>query len=578
MKPPASAQGWIHWLESGPGARALAWTAAALGAVLLALLVGAKQFRGPASETTLLQAGVGRELATGRGFSSPVAYPQTVTFLAQRGGAPTAHGPWPELTLPPLYPLAVALALTGADATTYAAPIPPDGFGADYRLLGLNLLLLLLAAWQVRGLAGRLFDPAVGRLAAAGLLLSAPLWQRAVAVDGTALAMVVLLALAQLLERTLTARAESRRTAGWEWAVGAVAALLFLTDYPAAILLPLLMAGLGWRRPAAAGWVLGGFLLVAGPWMVRNVALTGSPVGLAWHEGALRAADPTADPEVRRATFSAEAPGLSLNKVANKALTGLQEGLRERIWSGGALVFAAFFVAGGLYSFRSDTANALRLAAAVGLFALLGATAVFGSGEGERHPFAYGAPLLILFGAAFVRILAGSRPRSARQVGGVLATVLILHAIPLLQDVLEPRGVHFRFPPYHPPSFARLGTELARRTDGPPIWAADVPAGAAWYSGTRVWARPATLREFYAWSVDHAPVALVLTPRTLDRPYFSELTAPRPDSPSFGDWDRVYAGLVTQRLPNGFPLTQAERLADNFWVLLDPSQPPRPGM
>ena len=89
---------------------------------------------------------------------------------------------------------------------------------------------------------------------------------------------------------------------------------------------------------------------------------------------------------------------------------------------------------------------------------------------------------------------------------------------------------------------------------------ADVPAGLAWYGRTRVWAQPATLRDFYAVQVEQPTGELLLTPKTLDRPFFSDLNA-KPKTPGFltaaipriGEWGEVYGGLLTGTFPEGIP-------------------------
>lgn len=579
MKLPATAQDWVHWLESGAGARWFIRGAVVLALIVLSTVVAYKQFRGPATELTLLQAGTGRQLARGEGFTTPVNYPQTAAVLAAAGRTPAPGGAFPELSQPPLYAAAIAAVLTLAGDKVHAPSLPPTGVQADYLLLALNIGLFWVAAFQVWRLGSRLFDPATGALAAIALLVSAPLWQATVALNGAPLAMVLLLGLLQIAERAESVLAGSRADRLWLLAAGGMCGLLFLTDYPAGLLAPLYAGWAGWRRRRAAATllVLGGFLMVAGPWCARNVALTGSPVGLAWQEVALRAGDATAEPAQRRAMLTAETLEIDLTKLGNKGLSALQADLRDRVWGGGALVLAAFFVAGWLYRFRSEPANHLRIFATAGLGVLLVGQAFLNSGEGERHPLVYGAPLLILFGAGFYSVLVASNALLASRVGWAAAGLLALQAAPLVQDVLEPRGVHFHYPPYHPAIFSSLAAEFDRRSDGPAVWMADVPAGAAWYADRQVWAQPATLRDFYAVTVDHLPLALVLTPRTLDRPYFSELTAAEATAPRFGGWDRIYAGLVSLRFPPEFPLTQQQKLTDNFVVLLDPNRPLRPG-
>jgi hypothetical protein len=71
---------------------------------------------------------------------------------------------------------------------------------------------------------------------------------------------------------------------------------------------------------------------------------------------------------------------------------------------------------------------------------------------------------------------------------------------------------------------------------------------------------------------------LLLTPKTLDRPFFSDLNA-RPKAtgflsasvPPIGQWGEVYGGLFTGALPRGFPLTSPQKLAENLYVLVNPS-------
>jgi hypothetical protein len=73
---------------------------------------------------------------------------------------------------------------------------------------------------------------------------------------------------------------------------------------------------------------------------------------------------------------------------------------------------------------------------------------------------------------------------------------------------------------------------------------------------------------------------LLLTPRTLDRPFFSQLNA-RPILPGtlaalpdrFGEWGEIYAGLLNGTVPREFPLTRPQKLAENLYVLINPAWP-----
>jgi len=591
------AQEVIHWLEVGAGARGVRLAAVLVGTLALSLIVAWKQFHGPVSETTLLQADTGRQLARGEGFTTLVNHPQTAAWLQARGVRFDPQRAYPELHHAPLYPLVIAGALRllpeGVRDELFAAPpVPPDGFGGDYVLLGLNLVLLWGAALLTYVLGCRLFDPAAGRLAAFALLVSVAIWRETVAVNGTPLLMVLAL-LAFLLWHRIEAgvgEAPARAPAGWLAALGGVCGLLFLADYPAGalVLVALGYAAARFGGPARAWallYVFCGFAFVSGPWIARNVALTGHPVGLAIQNVALKAGDPTAEPSAVRATLSADLPRVDLRKLGNKALTSLQRNLESRLWSGGAMWLGAFFVAGCLYAFRSATVNRLRWVFTAALAALLLAQAALDAGESERHVAVWLAPLLMVFGVGFFFVLLGSNAALSAWPRSLMTALLALQALPLLHDVLEPRRLHFHYPPYFPALFQGLRRELDRRgAAGQFGLMTDVPAGLAWYGQTRVWAQPPRLRDFYALTLEQPIGGLLLTPRTLDRPFFTELNA-TPILPGtlgvvpdrFGEWGGVYAGLLTGVLPREFPLGPPQKLAENLFVLLNPALPPPRG-
>jgi hypothetical protein len=601
MNRPRTAQEFIHWLEVGAGARGLKRAALLVGVVTLSLVVAFKQFRGPTTESTLVQAGVGRQLARGEGFTTQVNFGQTAAVLQARGVRFDAGRSYPELHHAPLYPLLIAGALrlvpeAQRTALFTAVPVPPDGFRGDYFLLGLNLLLLWLAALFTFLLGRRLFDePQVGWLAALALLVSVPIWEQTVAVNGTPLLMVLVLAAFlgwQRLEAEIS-RAEEEgvgRVLPWAVALGAVCGAMFLTEYSAGAL-GLVAVGYGavrgeriarWRTWLGVGV---GFAIVSGPWVGRNLALTGSPTGLAIQNVALKAGDPTAEPAATRAALQAEWPRIELRKLGNKTLTALQENLKSRLWSGGAMWLTAFFVAGWLYAFRARGTNRLRWVFTVALAVLLLAQAALNSGESDRWVAVWTAPLIMIFGAGFFFVLLGSNARLAAWPKLMTAAVLGVQALPLAHDVLEPRRLHFSYPPYFPGLFQGMREELDQRVPrGKFGLMADVPAGVAWYADVRVWAQPRRLRDFYAITLEQPVGQLLLTPSTLDRPFFSELNARAvvPGNLSavpnrFGEWGEIYAGLLTGTLPREFPLTVPAKLAENLYVLMNPALPPLRG-
>jgi hypothetical protein len=581
-------------MEVGRGARWIRRAAVGLGVVGFSLVIAWKQFHGPLSEATLADADVGRQLARGQGVSTLVNYPQVDAFLESRGIAFDADRPYPELYRAPLYSAAIAGALrvlpaAKREALFAAVPVPPDGFAADYLLLAVNLIFLWVAAWLTYDLGRRLFEPRVGWLAALALLLSVAIWQQAVAVNGSTLLMSVALGIFWMwraIDETADDTTNPARSGGRLIALGAGCGLLFLGEYAAGALLAVALAYAvvrfsGARRWISLGMVALGFAIVAGPWLARNLSLTGNPVGLAVQNVALKFGDPTAEPATIRATLSADLPAIDLRKLGNKTLTSLQENLKSRIWSGGAMWLTAFFVASWLYAFRSAVVNRLRWVFTAGLVVLLLAHAALGSGESERLPAVWLAPLIMVFGAGFFFVLLGSNPVLSSWPRLAATALLVAQALPLAHDALEPRRMHFQYPPYFPALFQGLRGELASREALGKYGAmSDVPAGFAWYGQTRAWAQPARLRDFYAISLQQPVGLLLLTPRTLDRPFFSELNA-RPLLPGslsnvpnrFGEWGEIYAGLLTGTMPREFPLKVSHKVAENLHVLLNPALP-----
>jgi hypothetical protein len=591
MNRPRSLQELYHWLGQGGGARWVRWGAVLLGGLLLSLLVAWKQFHGPLTEVTLLQADLGRQLAAGEGFTTLVNYPQVEAVLKARGREFDPRRPYPELYQAPLYALAIAgvLAMVPSgwrEVWFTAKPVAPDGFGADYFLLGLNLVLFWIAAWLTYDLGRRLFAPRVGWLAALALLVSVAAWQQVVAVNGVPLLMILALGAFRLWlaveERAGDGMSAAR---GPLLGLGLLAGLMFLADYAAGALWPV-AAGYGlWRfrgraRSVAVALLAAGFLAVAGPWMGRNLLLTGNPVALAAQNLALKAGDPTAEPATVRARRSIERPAVDLNKLGNKALTSVQDNVRSRLWSGGGLFLTAFFVAGWIYAFRSPAANRLRWAFTATLAVLVAAHAFCNSGEGERLPVFWLAPLIMVFGAGFFFVLLEASPGMGAWPRLAAALLLGLQGLPLVRDALEPRRLHFSYPPYFPGLLIGMREELeVRGVTGRYGVMADIPAGAAWYGRQRVWAQPSRLRDFIAIGIEQPVAELLLTPRTLDRPYFSELAIRGPGPAAlgetadrFGEWGQIYAGLATGRMPANFPLAP-QKVVENLYVLMDPALP-----
>jgi hypothetical protein len=588
---PRTAQELIHWLGSGAGARGVLTASLFVCGIALAMVVSWRQFHGATSEATLAQADMARHLASGRGYTTSVNYPQAAAYLGERGIHFDQAVPYPEVYQAPFYPMVLAgllRVLPGSFRSSLfaGAPAPPYGYGGDYFLLAANLLLFALAIGLTFDLGRRLFGAPAGWLAAIAVFVSVPLWQQVVAVNGTALMMVLVLGAFHAWWRAESAPELGGATVALA-VLGALCGLLFLTEYSSGMLVLVAAAALA-ARPGASGRgralaiLLGSFAVVAAPWVARNLAVTGLPTGLALQNIALKAGDATAEPAVIRATLSAKLPRIELNKLANKVLSTLQETIRSRMWSSGAMWFTAFFAAGWLYVFKSPPVNRLRWLFALSLLVLVASQSAFNAGDSERQAVVWLSPLVIIFGSGFFFVLLASNPLLGSWPRLAAAALLALQALPLAHDALDPHWLHFQYPPYFPQLFQGMRRQLeASDPTGRFGLMADVPAGLAWYADTRVWAQPATLRDFYAVQVQQPTGEMLLTPKTLDRPFLSDLNA-KSRTPSFltagipriGEWGEVYGGLLTGNFSREFPLSTPRKITEDLYVLFNSSMSP----
>ncbi len=579
-----SGQEIIHWLEQGYGARWMRRAVVLFAALLLTMVYSWKQFHGIPTEFVMRQAVLARQLAQGEGFTTTVNYPQTYAVMLARGMGFDEKRPYPELHDAPLYALTLAVAFKLLPESIWAhKPVPPDGWLPDYAVLAVNLILFWVTVWLVWRVAKKLFDERAAWLAVLATALSVTLWQQTVMLTGLPVFMVLMLAafnvLAGLEENLSHASVLGKRLAGRLAALGGICALLFLTEYSGG-LVALVFGGylmLRFKNPVrwpAVGIFAAVMVLLTGPWLARNTVVAGHPLGLAWQNLALKAGDPTAEPAAQRNIASTEAPGLDLKKLGNKGLTGMELNLRERLWSGGGMMLAAFFIAGLLYEFRHGPVNRVRWCFAAVLLVLLAAQPFFNSGESPRLPAYYLAPLVIVFGAGFFFVLVDSQTHLAVHWRWAVAGLLLLQGLPLVRDCMEPRKIHFYYPPYYPNLFMELQRDMrARFLPGTGV-STDVPAGTAWYGRMRVWSKPERLRDFSRIIVEQNIGALLLTPVTLDRPFFTELAARSEDTISLNDsggWGGVYTGLVTRRMPSNFPLNMPpQKLTENMVLLVNP--------
>ncbi len=591
-----SFQRLVHWLDVGGGRKVLAVLAMVVFVLLFSAYHSYKRFAGPASEYVIEEALVGKHLAAGGGFSTSVIFPQTVSLLEERHGFRfDADELVPDLYHAPLYPIAIAVGLLLIPETLevglwkdaiFVGDVKPTGFNADYLPLIVNLIFFWLGCFLVYVLGKRLFSPRVGLVSLFGVFLSVGIWDQVLAISGMSILLFLVVGLFLLWEHLERIRIsiddspKSLQAMVFSTGVGLVAGLLFLTEYTACIVF-LVYVGytlLHFRRTALLVYLLPaivGFLLAASPWIVRNIYWTGHPVGLAGQNIALRVGDTTAEPATFRKAMDSSGPVVSLRKIGNKGFKGIEDNLKEYVWSGGAYFFTTFFLTGCLYRFRNPATNSTRWCAVVVIMALILFQPFFSSGESERLPAFYFSPLIIIFGTGFFFVMLESTGR--RTMWPVIVAcliLLILHSFPLAHNLLEPRRVHFTYPPYVPSILVKTRTLLTDNFEEGFGIMSDIPAGTSWYSKQSVWAQPEEYSDFVKVLIRQNMGALFLSPQILNKPYFTSLLRADLDiGVKYREtryWGVVYGGLQDRRIPRFFPLQQVEQLSVNMYVLLNP--------
>lgn len=190
---------------------------------------------------------LGRRLAEGRGFTSGVLFPSHLEYGVDRD-----H---PSLVRPPLWPLVLAAGFSVAGPEIWVVHAAALFFFAGSAVL---------AAALATGLAG----PIAGALAGVAVATAPPFgWLALGGLSETSHAFWMILAFA-----LCTLRAH----AAW---VGVACGLGYLTRYNGMALVPVLVLLLlvDRRRWQDAAWCVGAFALVALPWWLRNLIVTGSP-------------------------------------------------------------------------------------------------------------------------------------------------------------------------------------------------------------------------------------------------------------------------------------------------------------
>ena len=441
---------------------------------LLAILVGPLvllavydrlMFPGLTNADALDFAQLGRNLSEGRGFVTFVLRPLALTH-----GSSALHQP--EITHGPLYPFLLALAF--------------GAFGArDTVVAGMSGLFYLLTIPVVYSLGRRLVDASVGRIVA--LLFTINTLNLQYAASGLHLTLATLL-MTGLFLALLHATPIERAPAGGGFAApptpargalavsGALSALLYLTDplffWAMPVTIGTALCLYPRQRGAALLWCAAPLLLLAAPWMLRNVLVTGDPLfGLRSAEIWMNTA-PYPGYNAYRMLPDSFVPGVGLFlAVVNKILVSANQ-IVVTFPQVSAIWILAFFLPSLLFRLGEARARATRGTVLCSLFALFLTMLVFSV---QMPLFTCLTPAMLIFAVAFLQGLL--RQAQMPRMGRLLASGLIgvTMAYPLYSEL----AISDKPLPNRAAIEAKL---LARKMGEGDACLSDTPWNVAWYA------------------------------------------------------------------------------------------------
>jgi hypothetical protein len=558
-------QEWIHHWEEGTGAKVLKVAAAILAFVVLAGLFNALAYEGFSSEEAMETAQLARNLAHGKGYTTQTIRPLSIGLLRQQAppgqAASVLAKPMPDISTPPAYPVLLA-GLMAVLPFDFVAK--QDWYFAPERWIAVfNQVWFFVAALLLFRIARRLFDSKVAWLSTALFAGSNLYWRFTVAGLSTMWLIVLFLAAVLCLVH-LQAREQARRGGLGSAALVAVAGLCIglgaLTRYSFLwMILPVLIfiacvspRGRGWLGAVAAGT----FLLVLGPWVARNFAVSGTFFGTASY-AVLEQVPPFEDDAVER-SFDLQS-GLRrigpLN-VLDKFLVNARTMWVNDLPKLGGNWVSAFFLVGLLMPFRNPALGRLRMFV-LGSLALMFIVQAAGQSHlssdapeiNSENLLALLAPLVFVYGVSlFYTLLDQLQLMSLDARGAAVGVFLVLASAPLGMSLMVG---HIPSPnsPYSPLAVRRV----ARLMRPEEFMVSDIPAALAWYGDRQCgWLPLDDDREFDQFNNLKTIKAVYLTERTTDSRFLSQMMA---NPKSWGHFVVECEGHG--EVPTGFPLAKA---------------------
>lgn len=564
-------QNLVYQVDSGASRKVIQAVLFALFAFAMAALYTFANFQGLKSPRAMEEAQLARNLAEHGRFVTQCVRPFSMARMAARApdgsAAVFAH---PDLLHPPLWPAILAGAFRLGGMPKPGVPTTLHVFSWDYVPVALNHFFTALSALLVWLIGRRLFDQRVGALSVGAFLLSDLVWRESLAGTDWAAALFfglgAVYAALGLVKLPPGIGPQDDQGPAWRWLVPLVmasllAAAAFLTRYAAGSFTLLLFLFIGTsrrRRPWAKAclFVLLAFLCVA-PWLARNVAVSGNPFGLLFHEALAGTILFPGDVLARSIQPDLPAAGTVIFAIQVKMIENLREFLAGGVGSADTALLLGLFAAMFFHRFVRPASRTLRwcLLPAAGLVLMFAAA----FGAESLRALAFFWPLAIPYAWAFFLVLLDRLQFDLRFFpAAAMSAVLALTALPLLVNVLPPR-TGMPYPPY----FHRYIGWITSMLQPDECLVTDIPWATAWYGGkASIWL-PKNIDGVYEIDGKFQKIALAyFTTMTRDKPWVRGLSDP--DAPEYS-WYQIFAA---GKVPANFPLAHGRYAAGSDQMIL----------
>jgi hypothetical protein len=574
----------IHKLEVAAVQRFFQITALLLAIVGLGLLHDVHAYRNLSTPEGMDAAQLARNIAEGKGYTTLFIRPLSL-YLVQRhneSGAAvaltnadfdfarikTAH---PDLANPPVYPVLLAglmKVLPFHYNVDLKKPFWSDNgkfsrYQPDFLIAIFNQVFFLVAIALTFFLARKLFDAGVAWLSAILMFGCELLWRFSVSGLSTMLLLVIFLGLTWcILKIEETAREPQTRpnrllvlavAAAFLTGVGALTRYAFGWTIIPVVLFLILFSGQ--KRALHSLAALGAFAFVLTPWVVRNLAISGTPFGTA---GFAVAEGTFLFPQfqLERSIHPDFSFALRMSPYFHKFAANISGILTNDLPRFGGGWATLLFWAGLLLSFRSAAVRRLRyfLLFCLGTYVVvqaLGETqlSIESPEVNSENLLVLLAPLAFIYGVSLFLTLLEQMNLPAPQLRyPIIGGFAVLCCLPMILALLPPKTNPVAYPPYYPPDIQQAAGWMKQDE----LMMSDVPWAVAWY-GQRpcVWLTLNPKDDFNAINFWMKPIsALYLTPETMDGKFLSEMVA----QSDFGWGAFVTRAVIQKQVPPDFPL------------------------